>query len=182
MVEVPENLHFDVPEQLTRSERARDTFITALLWGLYLYLWVPLVSLIAWALGFEFAYDVMVRAGGARDLLPILLEYTVVVSVILSAFTIWSVSNRLRFKGLNRRNRRDPVSDEQLSEYFGISIAQIASMRSHQILRVTFDDEGEPTIQAYGTEEAFDDYGDWPGDEDIDEDPEIHDITATGWS
>lgn len=165
---------------MTRSERVRDAVITAVLWGVYLYLWVPLVSLLAWALGFEFAYDVMVRAGGARDLLPILLEYAVVVSVILSAFTIWSVSNRLRFKHLTRRSRREPVSDEALSDYFGIPISQIVSMRSHQILRVTFDDDGNPTIHAYGADDTFDDYGEWSTDED--EDSELHDITATGWN
>lgn len=174
-------MHFEAPEELSRQDRARDTVITAVLWGIYLYLWVPLVSLLAWALGFEFAYDVMVRAGGARDLLPILLEYAVVVSVILSAFTIWSVSNRLRFRNMTRRTRREPVSDDALSDYFGIPISQIVSMRSHQILRVTFDDEGNPTIQTYGPEDSFDDLDDWSIDEDDESEP-LRDVTATGWS
>jgi biofilm PGA synthesis protein PgaD len=179
MVEVPQNMHFEAPEALTPQERARDTLITAVLWGVYLYLWVPLVSLLAWALGFEFAYDVMVRAGGARDLLPILQEYAVVVSIILSAFTIWSVSNRLRFKHLTRRSRRTPVSDQSLSEYFGVSIEQINSMRTHQILRVSFDEEGMPTIVTCGPDDSFD-YEDWSIDEDDEPEP-LHEITATGW-
>jgi biofilm PGA synthesis protein PgaD len=186
MVEVPQNMHFEAPEALTPRERARDTLITAVLWGVYLYLWVPLVSLLAWALGFEFAYDVMVRAGGARDLLPILQEYAVVVSIILSAFTIWSVSNRLRFKHMTRRSRRTPVSDQSLAEYFNVSIDLIVSMRTHQILRVSFDEEGNPAIQPCGPDDTFSEFEDWSIDEDEDDsedsDPEpLHEITATGW-
>jgi biofilm PGA synthesis protein PgaD len=146
MVEVPDNLHFDAPEELTGTQRARDTFITALLWAVYLYLWVPLVSLLAWSLGFEFAYDVMVRAGGARDLLPILLEYTVVVSIIFSVFTIWSVSNRLRFKHLQRRNNREAVDDDALAGYFKVPRPQIHLMRRHQIMHIEVDDSGIPEV------------------------------------
>ena len=184
MVEVPQNLHFEVPEELTRSERTRDSLITAVLWGIYLYLWVPLASLLAWAMGFEFAYDVMVRAGGARDLLPILLEYAVVVSVILSTFTIWSVSNRLRFKHMTRRSRRPPVADDALSEYFGISIAEIGSMRSHQIMRITFDEDGTPQIDTLGPEQSDDDdfYDSWSIADDEEDSEPVRDVTATGWS
>ncbi|MGD8324143.1 MAG: poly-beta-1,6-N-acetyl-D-glucosamine biosynthesis protein PgaD [Gammaproteobacteria bacterium] len=144
------HVHFSAPEEMTPRERARDTLITAILWAVYLYLWVPLVSLLAWAMGFEFAYDVMVRAGGARDLLPILLEYLVVVSIIFSAFTIWSVSNRLRYRDLKRRARRAPVRDEALSEYFQIPVSQIAAMRSRQVIHVSIDEGGRPRIIGLG--------------------------------
>jgi poly-beta-1,6-N-acetyl-D-glucosamine biosynthesis protein PgaD len=149
----------------------------------YLYLWVPLVSLLAWAMGFEFAYDVMVRAGGARDLLPILLEYLVVVSIIFSAFTIWSVSNRLRFRDLNRRSRRAPVKDEALSEYFQIPISQIAAMRSRQVIHVSIDEEGRPGIIGLGPDGIYDEVSllnDARAD-DIDREPEpLKDVSAGG--
>lgn len=161
MVEVPQNMYFSAPEEMTARERARDTLITAILWAVYLYLWVPLVSLLAWALGFEFAYEVMVRAGGASDLLPILLEYAVVVSIIFSAFTIWSVSNRLRYKDLERRTRREPVDDAALASYFRIPQSQIAAMRSRQVIHVSIDEDGRPGIIGLGRggiydEERFD--------------------------
>jgi biofilm PGA synthesis protein PgaD len=156
MSEIPEKMHFSAPEEMTHRERARDTLITAVLWAVYLYLWVPLVSLLAWAMGFEFAYDVMVRSGGARDLLPILLEYLVVVSIIFSAFTIWSVSNRLRFRELKRRARRAPVRDEALSEYFQIPVSQIAAMRSRQVIHVRLDEDGRPGIIGLGRDGIYD--------------------------
>ena len=156
MSDLPEQMYYSAPEELTPRERARDTLITAMLWAVYLYLWVPLVSLLAWAMGFEFAYDVMVRAGGATDLLPILLEYLVVVSIIFSAFTIWSVSNRLRFRDLNRRSRRAPVGDESLAEYFRVPIEQIAAMRARKVIHISVDDEGRPGITGVGRDGIYD--------------------------
>jgi biofilm PGA synthesis protein PgaD len=156
MGDLLKNAWFSAPEELTPKERARDALITAMLWAVYLYLWVPLVSLLAWAMGFEFAYDVMVRAGGATDLLPILLEYLVVVSIIFSAFTIWSVSNRLRFRNLNRRARRAPVADDALAEYFQVPLEQIAAMRSRKVIHVSVDDEGRPGITGLGRDGIYD--------------------------
>ena len=49
------NLHINAPELLSRRRRMGDAFITGLMWIIYSYLWAPLVSLIAWLLGFEFA-------------------------------------------------------------------------------------------------------------------------------
>ncbi len=150
VVEVPQNMHFELPEELSRKDRARDSAITAILWAVYLYLWVPLVSLLAWALGFEFAYDVMIRAGGARDLVNILLQYSFVVTLILGTFTIWSVSNRLRFKGLNRRTKRDPVDIQAIAAYFRVSETEASEMRLHQIIHVDVDASGKPEILAAG--------------------------------
>jgi len=183
MADAPQEMYYAAPEELTPQQRARDALITAILWAAYLYLWVPLVSLLAWAMGFEFAYDVMVRAGGASDLLPILLEYAVVVSVIFSAFTIWSVSNRLRFKHLSRRARRAPVSDQALAEYFRIPTSQIAAMRSRQVIHVSIDEEGRPRIIGLGQHGIYDEEQmALDEDDDFDEDstPALKDASAGG--
>ena len=36
-----------------RRNRARDTVLTLLMWGIYIYLWIPLITMAAWLLGFE---------------------------------------------------------------------------------------------------------------------------------
>ena len=173
-------MHFSAPDQLTKPERARDTLITAVLWAVYLYLWVPLVSLLAWAMGFEFAYAVMVRAGGARDLLPILLEYAVVVSIIFSGFTIWSVSNRLRFKDLSRRTRRAPVRDEALADYFRVPVSQIAAMRSRQVIHVSVDEDGRPRIVGLGRGGIYHEERPDPSEEDAAQSTDTYQDASTG--
>ncbi len=171
MVEVPRNMHFELPERLSKKDRARDAVITALLWAIYLYLWVPLVSLLAWGLGFEFAYDVMIRAGGAKDLIETVLRYTVAISFIFAAFTIWSVSNRLRFQNLKRRGRREPVSIDAIAEYFRVSPYEANEIRNQRIVHLDVDSTGRPEIVATGMNEFheyldyWNDCGDfWPDD------------------
>ena len=147
----PDNtVHIDAPELLTARERTRDAFATAVLWGIYVYLWVPLVSLLAWWLGFEFAYDVMVRAGGAATLRAVLANYAIAVGVIFAGVTLWSFSNRWRFRHANRRRAAAAVSEQQLAVYFGVEIATITDMREARRLSVSFDADGRIEVGPHG--------------------------------
>jgi biofilm PGA synthesis protein PgaD len=132
----------DAPELLTRREQLRDTFVTGIMWALYAYLWLPLISLLAWVLGFEFAYDVMVRAGGAMHLKTVLYWYIVAIMTIFVIFGVWSLSNRARFAGHNRRDHLDRVSDESFMAFFGISAADLALLRSSSSLTLELDAVG----------------------------------------
>ena len=144
MAEIPENVQIHAPELLTQPQRARDTVVTAAMWGVYLYLWVPLISLFAWLLGFEFAYDVMIRTGGARNLLSILFAYSIVIGVIFVAVTVWSLVNRLRFRGVNRRKFSESVADEDLLDQFHVTIDQLRELRVGKVISIELDEHGHP--------------------------------------
>jgi biofilm PGA synthesis protein PgaD len=137
----------DAPDLLTPRERARDTLMTAGMWGAYIYLWVPLISLFAWLLGFEFAYDVMVRAGGARDLVRALVIFALVIAVILGTVATWSYSNRLRYRGHNRRQTGPRVLDSQMAEYFRVDEATLAKLRVAHRIELGFDADGRPELR-----------------------------------
>ena len=132
----------DVPELMTRREQLRDTFATGFMWALYVYLWLPLISLLAWVMGFEFAYDVMVRAGGAAHLRTGLYWYGVAIASIFVIFGIWSVSNRMRFAGHDRREHLERVTDETFIDYFGISPDDLTLLRNGRALTLEFDAAG----------------------------------------
>ena len=145
MASVPNEFEIDAPELMTRRQRARDTVVTAAMWAFYLYLWLPLLSLFAWLLGFEFAYAVMVTAGGAERLMSVLGSYSLVVALILSVVTMWSVSNRVRFKNKNRRKGTRAVTEREIAEHFGMPIRDVYALRSWHIMRVSIDEAGRPT-------------------------------------
>jgi biofilm PGA synthesis protein PgaD len=137
-----DNICIDSPELLTERERLRDTLATGFMWMLYVYLWLPLISLLAWVMGFEFAYDVMVRAGGAAGLETVLFWYAVAITTILIAFGTWSLSNRWRYGSRNRRKAHDPVTDPSYMAYFGISAGELAQLRSGRCLALELDSAG----------------------------------------
>lgn len=141
---VAEKEIIQAPELLTARQRARDTVVTAAMWGFYLYLWLPLISLFAWVLGFELAYDIMMRAGGARDLGSILVVYGVIIGVIFVVVTAWSLINRVRYRGLNRRLLGKPVADDVVAGFFEVDPATLGKLRKARRVRLDFDSAGRP--------------------------------------
>ncbi len=123
------------------------------MWIIYSYLWAPLISLIAWLLGFEFAYDVMVRSGGAQTLKSILVWYGAILAAIVVVVTGWSLVNRLRFSNRDRRNAGEVVCDADLASSFGIEIESLQDLRESDVVRLSLDDEGNiRTIDVSGEE------------------------------
>ncbi len=149
-----DDVFIDAPELLTGREQLRDTVVTGVMWALYAYLWVPLVSLLAWILGFEFAYDVMVRAGGAAHLRAVLFWYGIAITTIFILFGVWSVSNLLRFGGQNRRDNFDRVGDQSFMAFFGISAEELERLRTSRSLTLELDAVGAITEIANGQSAA----------------------------
>ena len=132
----------DAPELLTGRQQFADTVVTGVMWALYAYLWVPLVSLFAWILGFEFAYDVMIRAGGAAHLRTVLFWYAIAITTIFIFFGMWSLSNLLRFAGHNRRGNFDRIEDQSFMAFFGIEAEELEQLRTGRSLTLELDAVG----------------------------------------
>lgn len=150
MAVAEQQLEIDAPERMTRRERTRDALLTAALWAFYFYLWVPLASLLAWLVGIELAYGVLVRAGGVHGLGAALKAYGLAIMLIFAAVTAWSLSNRLRFSGRRnqRRQRAASVGDDELVSYFEVTPTQLERLRTGTRIEIAFLDAGggETTI------------------------------------
>jgi biofilm PGA synthesis protein PgaD len=113
------------------------------MWLVYSYLWAPLISLVAWLLGFEFAYDVMVRAGGFETLKEVIWFYLIVVAIIFVVVAGWSTINRRRFARHDRRQTIDSVPDTEIAAYFGIRGEQLTLLRESRISQIGVNEEGQ---------------------------------------
>ena len=133
----------DSPQLLSRRHRVVDALITGFMWLVYSYLWAPLISLVAWLLGFEFAYDVMVRAGGFETLKEVIWFYSIVVAILFVVVAGWSTINRRRFARHDRRQTIDSVPDAEIAAYFGIRGGQLAALRESRISHISVNDEGQ---------------------------------------
>ncbi|MFQ5548993.1 MAG: poly-beta-1,6-N-acetyl-D-glucosamine biosynthesis protein PgaD [Woeseia sp.] len=137
-----EKFCIDTPHLLSRRRRLSDAIATGIMWMLYSYLWVPLISLAAWLLGFEFAYDVMVRAGGISALKDVLWWYGFVLACIVMVVAAWSAVNRYRFAAYERRQSGKIVTDAELAEHFSLEREDLQTMRSARIATVRLDAAG----------------------------------------
>ena len=138
----PDKIHINHPELMTWRQRYGGAFVTGLMWALYTYLWAPLFSLVAWLLGFEFAYAVMVRSGGLEALKSVMFWYALMVLGINVVIIGWSLLNRQRYASRNRRQGVDVVDLDAVAEWFELDKAQLAAMRTSRIAKLSHDESG----------------------------------------
>ena len=132
-----------VRQLLTQRIRTRDALITTLLWLLYAYLWLPLVSFVAWVAGIDFAYERVVKAGGPEELMLLLLWFLIAFLLVLLVVVTWSGLQYSRHHGKNdRRVRTARLDDVSEQAYWGITAEEQAVLKQSKTLTVELDSDG----------------------------------------
>jgi len=128
---------------LTKGHRAREMMVTSLLWVIYGYLWLPIISLVAWYYGIDFAYDMVIRAGGPEVLILTLIWCSIVFLVVLLIVISWSGFQYSRFKGKGERRNRTPATDPQEEcDVWQIGPALQAQIKSNKIQTISLGTDG----------------------------------------
>jgi biofilm PGA synthesis protein PgaD len=127
-----------------QSSRQRTLYggLTFGFWVLWLYLWVPVLALLAWSLGLQQAYKYMVVFGGYRDVLNLLALYSVVILLLGGGLVVWALYNIIRFRGVEARTAALPVTPAQIALKFGQTTEAVARWQTEQRLYVTHGDDG----------------------------------------
>lgn len=135
-------LIIDRPELQARHRRVVYSTVTLLAWGLWMYLWLPLVSLLAWWFGVRaFTREFVVPR--TDILLDTLAIYALVVSALGITLILWSRYNLHRYGPRGRRQAPNQVSDREVSEWFGVPEEQLPSIRSAGSQVVRFHPDGQ---------------------------------------
>lgn len=127
---------------MDRRHRARDTVMTLMMWGIYIYLWIPLITLTAWLLGFERFYAVMVSYGGFAVALDLLDMFALMIIGIAICVLSWSGINYYRFHNRERRNATPAADLRAISEIFGLPEVEVERVRSARRLQIDLDELG----------------------------------------
>ena len=98
----------DRPELQSKGKRAIFGVLTAGLWTFYLYLLLPVASLLAWWLGFVVVYEEMVMRRGWETLLGLIGVYGAIVLAMGLVQVGWALTSWLRFYGKRDRRREPP--------------------------------------------------------------------------
>ena len=119
--------------------------LTVLFWGVWLYLVLPLVSLLLWAFGVRFLV-VQIRRGGYEALLGSLLTYGVVLLVLVGLLAFWITWNVVRYGGSSDRRtvKRMEVPDWVVRGKFRIDDSLLSVLRARRLVRVDF--EGDDVV------------------------------------
>lgn len=132
------------PERQGRRRRTVFTALTATAWALYFYLWLPLITLLAWVLGVRTTYGELYLKQHAVDpfLLLALPFIALVCAVVLLA---WAEYNRARFSGGERRKAMGPVGEDTVALALGADPATAAALRAGRSMSLALDAQARPT-------------------------------------
>lgn len=125
------------PELQSPQQKYFYSLLTLTFWLIWFYLWLPLISLVAWLMGFEFFYEHMIRLNGMFGLLDVIGWYGLIVAISALGLVLWSAYNLSRFQGKDKRRRSAMVTVAQMAESF--CIEETAARLCQEEKRVVID-------------------------------------------
>ncbi len=129
-------------QMLSGRQRTREAILTTILWMLYGYLWLPLISFIAWYFGIDFAYERVVKAGGPDQLILLLLWFFIIFLVILLIVVTWSGLQYSLYKGDGERRNRGTVFDLAAErEVWQIDAALQQQLKANKVQTIELNDQ-----------------------------------------
>ncbi len=125
------------------------SMLTVLFWALWLYLVLPLVSLVLWALGLRL-FVTEIAKGAYEGLRGTLVSYSTVLLVLLGLLAIWIAWNVNRYGGSRDRRtvKRPEVSDPEIQRAFRLDDSLLAELRGGRFLRIDLDGDGCVVVHA----------------------------------
>lgn len=130
------------------ARQITEVTITALFWAAWLYLIMPLLSLLLWFAGIHFFVEEMIERGGYEALLGELLHYGLVVLGMSAVIFVWVSWNRQHYGNHNlRTNQPLRVELDELAGHIGLSPEDLRTVQAMRDLRVTFDEHDRPVVR-----------------------------------
>lgn len=130
------------PDLQSWHQKLVSGLLTMVFWILWVFLWLPLITLAAWAFfGIQFHIH-MIELAGFAGFLDLFSTYAIVIVSMGGALIVWAKYNHLRFRGMDRRKAAAPVQIEQLASFSGHPPASVAQWREMRVMTVEHDAEG----------------------------------------
>lgn len=131
------------PELQSTSQRVIYPVITFVFWMLWVYIWLPLLSLIAWGFGVQLFYDEMILANGFEVFIKLAGTYAMVILLLAATLLGWAQYNWVRFRKKERRRMIELVAPEDMAEYFQVDKEELITWHDANRIVVYHNEQGE---------------------------------------
>lgn len=129
------------PDLLPPRHRVMFSGITLVAWGIWVYLFLPLLSVLAWWLGVEIFASYMLDPTD-RGYFVTLTFYLIVIAGAGLIIVSWSRYNQLRFRGQDRRAHTPPVSPEMVQARFRVDAQTLEQIHASKVMVFDLDKDG----------------------------------------
>lgn len=145
------------PDLQSKLQRYGYLSVTLICWLLWLYLFVPLLSLVAWVLGATLIYQTLLQGLQVAELSQLAIHYGTGILVLCGVFVTWAVSSYLRFRDVARRHAPVRVDDARLRRSHHLTADELAALRGSQRLVIPAEQLTRMFADSAPPEEADDD-------------------------
>jgi biofilm PGA synthesis protein PgaD len=150
------------PELQSPLQRATTRGLTLVFWVIWIYLWLPVISLVAWLAGIELFREYMIDNDGYKILFDDINWYVIIIVLIGVIFIGWARYNLLRFR--DKESRKNPVIVDLAAhaQHFKIDPQQLKQWQTAKHLVIHHDKHGD--ITRVDANESTADLGEYKGE------------------
>lgn len=124
-------LVIDRPDLQPPAMRALYSAMTVALWTFYVYLLLPLATLLAWYVGYSAVYEEMMMRRGWEALVELIGWYSLIVLIMGLIQVGWASINWARFRGArDRRRLRERQVDMEVEKMFLIDTTEFPAWQN----------------------------------------------------
>jgi biofilm PGA synthesis protein PgaD len=137
------SLIIENPELQSNAHRFGWSSVTFFFWILYIYLWLPLITLVAWWVGAKLFHIQIVALQGYAGVIDKLGLYSAIILIISAILIGWAKIERFRFKDSVRRIDNTTVPVVDVAKRFNLHEGQLTHLRGKKSVIVHFSAHGE---------------------------------------
>jgi poly-beta-1,6-N-acetyl-D-glucosamine biosynthesis protein PgaD len=130
-VVMPDDIEIrDNPGVKTFLRTITELSITGLVWGIWIYLLLPIVNVLLWILGFRYFYVEVFEKVGYLEFFELISKMGWIILIVFVIFRSWGYYNYWRFGKRNKRRNVSASSINQFAEYFKIHPEEVKELMS----------------------------------------------------
>jgi biofilm PGA synthesis protein PgaD len=133
------------------ANRALWATVTWLFWMVWMYLWLPVVTIVGWYFSVHSSFDQMVERLGYVEFLRLLPRYLLVVAGAGGALLLWSYLQYRRFHGRERRTNQKVTSSREIAAHLGLCGDALQGWQGERRLTAFHEQDGR-LIRVQGAE------------------------------
>ena len=115
----------DAPKFQSDSQKALGAILRSLFWVIYLYLLLPVATLLIWLAGLSTIDTVLLEGQAWNQLVEWLPTYALAVMTLSSVLIVWSLIQQYRFRGRERRRTPIVINPRDISETLDVDIREL---------------------------------------------------------
>jgi poly-beta-1,6-N-acetyl-D-glucosamine biosynthesis protein PgaD len=124
----------DIPGIKSFIRNITEFSFTSFVWVVWVYLFLPILNIILWLLGYSVFYFEIMEKVGYLELFALLEKMGWSIVIVFVVMRTWGYYNYWRFGRRSRRKAMPPATAEQFAEHFQISPEDVERIKGKKEL------------------------------------------------